>query len=60
MDETRPNSFQYEHCDVPQGQSLAEWRTARAESPRRRLHGAAGVLASLASIALHGRARGRR
>jgi hypothetical protein len=55
MDERSSNSFRYEHCDVPQGQSLAEWRTARGASSRRRFHGAAGLLASLASIARRGR-----
>jgi hypothetical protein len=51
MNEQHSNSFRYEHCDVPQGQSLAEWRTARAESSRRRPHGPSGVLASLAAFA---------
>jgi hypothetical protein len=60
MDERSSNSFRYEHCDVPQGQSLAEWRTARCESPRRRLHGAAGIVASLAALARHHRGRGQR
>jgi hypothetical protein len=51
MNEQHSNSFRYEHCDVPQGQSLAEWRTARAESPPRRPHGPSGVLALLAAFA---------
>jgi hypothetical protein len=57
MNEQHSNSFRYEHCDVPQGQSLAEWRTARAESSRRRPHGASGVFASLAAFALLRRRR---
>jgi hypothetical protein len=60
MEERSRDAFLYEHCDVPQGQSLSEWRTARAASPRRRLHAAASALASLASIALPGRVRSRR
>jgi hypothetical protein len=57
MNEQHSNSFRYEHCDVPQGQSLAEWRTARAESARRRPHGPSGVFASLAAFALARRRR---
>jgi hypothetical protein len=57
MNEEHSNSFRYEHCDVPQGQSLAEWRTARTNAGRRRPHGPSAMLASLASFA---RARSRR
>ena len=60
MKEQHSNSFRYEHCDVPQGQSLAEWRTAREDTPRRRLHGPSSVLAALLSIALPGRGRAQR
>jgi hypothetical protein len=33
-----PTSFVYESCDVPEGQTLDEWRRARSrrDAPRRR------------------------
>jgi len=31
-----PQSFAYEHTDVPPGVTLAEYRRARAPQPRRR------------------------
>jgi hypothetical protein len=45
------NSFLYEHCDVPQGQSLAEWRTTRARAPRRRPQVTSGMFAALTALA---------
>ncbi len=35
---TLPAPFVYESCDVPEGQTLDQWRRARAaeQSPRRR------------------------
>jgi hypothetical protein len=51
MNEDQSNTFLYEHCDVPQGQSLAEWRTSRAVPSRRRPHGGSGIRASLAALA---------
>jgi hypothetical protein len=41
-----PNSFAYEHCDIPEGVSIAEWRPARPRPSRR-----AQVLASLVGAA---------
>jgi hypothetical protein len=60
MNEQHSNSFRYEHCDVPQGKSLAEWRTARADAARRRPYGPSAMLASLASRALSARGRSGR
>jgi hypothetical protein len=48
---TDDNSFLYEHCDVPQGQSLAEWRTTRVTSPRRRAQVTTGMFAALSTLA---------
>jgi hypothetical protein len=45
------NAFLYEHCDVPQGQSLAEWRTSRVTSPRRRAQVTTGMFAALTTLA---------
>lgn len=50
MTERLPNSFLYEQCDVPAGESLEQWRARHAPSPRRaQLTG--GVLAALATLA---------
>ena len=51
MNERPNNSFVYEHCDVPQGQSLAEWRTSRQPSPRRRAQVTSGMFSALLSFA---------
>lgn len=51
MNERLTNAFQYEHCDVPQGQSLAEWRTSRQAPHRRRSQVAGGMLSTLSSFA---------
>lgn len=53
MNERLDNSFVYEHCDVPQGQSLAEWRASRQPSPRRWAQAATGVFAALSTFAPH-------
>jgi hypothetical protein len=47
MRERLPTDFQYEQCDVPQGQSLSEWRSRRADPPRRRGHAPSGMFAAL-------------
>jgi hypothetical protein len=44
-----PQSFSYEHCDVPEGESLAEWR-ARASRSQRKAQLAGGIFAALATI----------
>ena len=51
MTEGLPNSFQYEHSDVPDGVALADWqrRTARPEHRRAQLTG--GFLAAVATLA---------
>jgi hypothetical protein len=51
MNEHLNNAFLYEHCDVPQGQSLAEWRTTHATQPRRRPQHASGMFAALSTLA---------
>ena len=51
MTEGRPNSFLYEHCDVPDGVSLAEWQRRRARPDQRRAQLTGGVLAALATLA---------
>lgn len=47
MADTRPSSFVYEHCDVPEGVRLAEWRPVR---PSRRAQAAGGLFAALATL----------
>jgi hypothetical protein len=44
-----PQSFRYEQCDVPDGVSLAEWRTSAARS-HRKAQVAGGLLAALATL----------
>jgi hypothetical protein len=44
-----PHSFQYEHCDIPDGVSLAEWRV-RTERSQRKAQLAGGILAALATF----------
>jgi hypothetical protein len=44
-----PQSFTYEHCDVPEGESLAEWR-ARAARSQRKAQLAGGIFAALATF----------
>jgi hypothetical protein len=34
---TSQHAFRYEHCDVPDGMTLGEWRAARARPARRPL-----------------------
>ena len=60
MNDRLTNSFLYEHCDVPEGQSLAEWRTTRQTAPTRRTHASAGgmipALSTFAPQSLRSRA----
>jgi hypothetical protein len=51
MNERLTNSFTYEHCDVPRGQSLAEWRTRQVPASRRRTQVTSGLLAAVATLA---------
>lgn len=51
MTEGLPNSFEYEHCDVPEGESLQAWRSRRDRQPQRRTQVRTGVLAALATLA---------
>ena len=44
-----PQSFQYEHCDVPDGMSLDEWRV-RASRSQRKAQLAGGLLAAIATL----------
>jgi len=44
-----PQSFSYEHCDIPDGVSLAEWRV-RAVRPQRKAQLAGGIFAALATF----------
>lgn len=43
-------SFAYEHCDVPEGVLLAEWRVRHARQ-QRRARVASGMFAALATFA---------
>ena len=45
-----PQSFLYEQCDVPDGESLAEWR-ARASRKERKAQLAGGLFAAIATFA---------
>jgi len=47
MSDRTSGSFVYEHCDVPAGVPLSEWRRAR---PQRRARVASGVIAALATF----------
>ena len=51
MNERLNKTFMYEHCDVPQGVSLAEWRTRQLPPSRRRAQVTGGMLAAVATIA---------
>jgi hypothetical protein len=51
MNERLTNTFLYEHCDVPEGVSLAEWRTARQPSSRRRPQTSGGMFSALSMFA---------
>jgi hypothetical protein len=51
MTERLPQSFEYEHCDVPAGESLRDWRCRQSPPRQRRTQVTSGVLAALATIA---------
>jgi hypothetical protein len=51
MTETAAKSFLYEHCDVPEGESLAAWRTRHQSRPPRRAQVTGGLFAALATLA---------
>jgi hypothetical protein len=51
MTEGLPNSFVYEHCDVPDGESLTSWRARQPRSPHRRAQVTSGFLAAFATLA---------
>lgn len=44
-----PQSFSYEHCDVPAGLSLSEWRLRKARSDRK-AQVAGGLFAAIATL----------
>ena len=45
------HSFLYEHCDVPDELSLAEWRVRQVRPSQRRAQVTGGILAAVATIA---------
>jgi hypothetical protein len=49
-----PNSFAYEHSDIPAGVSISEWRAIRARPNRRAqvVGGLVGAAATLGPLAL--------
>jgi hypothetical protein len=51
MTEGRPNSFLYEHSDVPGGVPLAEWHRRRSRPDQRRAQVTGGVIAAIATLA---------
>ena len=50
MTEPRSSSFVYEHCDVPEGESLQSWKR-RQRSPYRRAQVTGGIVAAFATLA---------
>ena len=44
-----PQSFEYEHCDIPDGVSIAEWRVRTVHS-QRKAQVAGGIFAALATF----------
>jgi hypothetical protein len=51
MTEGLPNSFRYEHCDVPAGVSLADWDGRMTRPDKRRAQLTGGFLAAVATLA---------
>jgi hypothetical protein len=51
MTEGLPNSFLYEHCDVPDGESLTSWKRRQEPNPQRRAQITGGFLAAFATLA---------
>jgi hypothetical protein len=50
MKEKPSTAFMYEQCDVPEGMSLAEWRSGK-QRPQRRTQVTSGMLAAAATLA---------
>ena len=46
-----PHTFLYEHCDVPEDVSLADWPARRGRTPQRRAQITGGVLSAVATLA---------
>ena len=51
MTEGPSSTFMYDHCDVPEGESLSDWRTRRARPQQRRAQVTGGFIAALATFA---------
>jgi len=51
MTEGPPNSFLYESCDVPPGESLASWKRRQPRNPDRRAQLTGGFIAAFATLA---------
>ena len=51
MNDRPPASVVYLHSDVPDGMTLAEWRTRHAAPSRRRAQVAGGMIAAVATLA---------
>jgi hypothetical protein len=51
MTEGPSNSFRYEHCDVPDGVELTEWRRRVSKPDHRSAQLTGGFLAALATLA---------
>jgi hypothetical protein len=51
MTEGLPNSFLYEHSDVPHGETLASWKRRQPRNPHRRAQVTGGFLAAFATLA---------
>ena len=50
MTQAHVDDFVYEHCDVPEGETLRSWKR-RQRSPQRRAQVTGGFLAALATLA---------
>ena len=50
MTDRMPNSFLYEHCDVPDGQTLTEWRSSQPRPPQRLAQVTGGLFAAVATL----------
>ena len=45
------SSFLYEHCDVPAGLTLSQWRESQSPRSARRVQVAGGFMAAVATLA---------
>ena len=50
MTEGPPTSFIYEHCDVPEGESLQSWKRKQL-APQRKAQLTSGLVAAAATLA---------